>query len=63
MPLRINEISSTVQLSGEDQKLSEADISKIVAVVLDRIRENDEHQKRVIEERTIRNQASEIEPY
>lgn len=63
MPLRINEITSDVHVSGEEKGLSTEAINGIVAIVMDRIREEQEHQNRILEECKIRDQASEIEPY
>lgn len=63
MPLRINKITSNVQITGVENRLSDEEIFRIVNIVLARIREEQEHQNRVSEESKIRNQASEIEPY
>ncbi len=63
MPLRINELTSNVRVTGGESRLSDEEIMTIVTIVLERIREEQEHQGRILEESRIRNQASEIEPY
>jgi hypothetical protein len=63
MPLRINELTSNVRVTEGTGALSERDLARIVSIVMQRIREEQEHQRRVSDESTIRNQASEIEPY
>jgi uncharacterized protein YjcR len=63
MPVRINEMTSNVRVTGAESSLPEDEISKIIKIVLERIKEDQEHQHRILEESTIRNQASEIEPY
>lgn len=63
MPLRINEITSNVDVTGGEVSLSNAQIDQIVRIVLEKIDEKQAHQARVSEESMIRDQASEIEPY
>ena len=63
MPLRINELTSNVQVTGQEPRLLEDQIERIVQVVLERVREDQDHQARVQEETTIRNGVSEVEPY
>lgn len=63
MPLHINEITSNVEVTGGDTLITGGEIDKIVRIVLARVKEELEHEKRVLEETTIREQASEVEPY
>ncbi len=63
MALRINELTSTVRVMGGEGRFSEEEITAIVNIVLERIREEEEHKNRVLEETEIRDRASEIEPY
>jgi hypothetical protein len=63
MPLRINEITSNVQVSGQETQLSENEINRVVNIVLQKFREEQEHQARVMAETTIRDGVSELEPY
>ncbi len=63
MPLRINEITSNVQINPGESRLSDNEISRIINIVMERIKEDQDHQNRILEESKIRNQASEIEPY
>jgi len=63
MPLRINEISSQVRVSGRDAGIPAEIVDRIVQIVLERVREERAREERIAEETAIRNQASEIEPY
>jgi hypothetical protein len=63
MPLRINEITSNVEVSGGETSVSGGEIEEIFRKVLARVKEDLEHQMQISQESLIRDQASEIEPY
>lgn len=63
MPLRINELTSNIQVTGQDSRLSENEINMIVNIALEKFREEQEHLARVREETQLMEGASEIEPY
>jgi hypothetical protein len=63
MPLRVNEITSNVEVMGGETSITDREIEKIVRIALARVKEELEHQMRISEEISIRDQASEIEPY
>ena len=61
MPIRINEITSNIQITGEKNTLSQTELLRIVNIVLEEIRKEQEHEKRVSEEREIKKQISDID--
>jgi tRNA(Phe) wybutosine-synthesizing methylase Tyw3 len=63
MPLRINEMTSNIQVTGQDSRLSKNEINMIVNIALEKFREEQEHLARVQEETQLMEGASEIEPY
>lgn len=63
MPLNVNEITSNVEVTGGETPINNGHIEKIVRVVLERVKEDLDHQMRILEESAIRDQASEVEPY
>lgn len=63
MPLQINEITSNVEVTGGDTSITGGEIERIVRIVLARVKEDLEHERRILEEIAVREQASEVEPY
>jgi hypothetical protein len=63
MPLRVNEITSNVEVMGDETQPSGVEIENIFRKMLARVKEELKHEQRISEENTIRDQASEVEPY
>lgn len=63
MPLRINELTSNIQVTDQDSRLSQDEINRIINIALEKFREEQEHLARVQEETQLIEGASEIEPY
>lgn len=63
MPVRINEMTSNVQLTGGDSPINEDMTERLVQIVLQRLKEEEQYQGRVRDETGIKEGVSEIEPY
>lgn len=64
MPVRINEMTSNVRLTGEGgPAMDESMTERLVQIVLQRLREEEEYRGRVRDETGIRDGVSEIDPY
>lgn len=63
MPVRINNMTSNVRVTGREGQLSQDEINRIVNIVLTRVNEEMGHQNRVLDETKIRDGVSEVEPY
>lgn len=63
MPLRINNMTSNVRVTGQESPLSQDELNRIVNTVLAQVREEMGHQQRVLNETKIRDGVSEVEPY
>ncbi len=63
MPIRINEMTSNVRLTGGDSPINEDMIERLVQIVLQRLKEEEQYQGRIRDETCIREGVSEIAPY
>lgn len=63
MPLRINNMTSNVRVTGQEGQLSQDEINRIVNIVLTQVNEELAHRDRVLDETKIRDSVSEVEPY
>lgn len=63
MPLRINEITSNVNITGGDTAIRDAEIERIVRIVIERVKQELKNEQQILEESSIKDQASEVEPY
>ncbi len=54
MEVHIGEVSSTVRTTDSSVPISSQDLEQIVRVVLARLREEQDHERRVAEERLLR---------
>jgi hypothetical protein len=63
MPLSVNKITSNVEVVGGEKPVTDGEIGRIVRMVRESVKEDMDHHMRVLGESTIRDQASEVEPY
>jgi hypothetical protein len=63
VPLRVNEITSNVEVTGGETLIGDGEIERIVRIVLARVKEELKYDERTLEESSIREQASDVEPY
>lgn len=63
MPVRINNMTSNVRVTGQEGPLSRDEINRVVNIVLAQVKEEMGHQNRVLDETKIRDGVSEVEPY
>jgi len=63
MPVRINEMTSNIQLTDGDSPISDDMTERLVQIVLQRLREEGQYQSRVRDETGIKEGVSEIDPY
>jgi hypothetical protein len=63
MPVRINEMTSNVQLIEGDSPINEEMTERLVQIVLQRLREAEQYQGRIRDETGIKEGVSEIDPY